>query len=185
MANISVYEGYTQTYKDQLRQFWYATGRVELATLLRLEDCPKDQFGRIPNKQNVNKWKKEDMWDFWADDLDARAMTVVEDDLIAQRIEMLKRHSTVGFMMIEKGKEFLASGTFDSSSSAIQAIKVGVEIERTSRGVSEFMAKTAQMDNSAVKEEIMKLISRASENNQIIDLEVEEVPEKKEATTDE
>lgn len=178
MANISQYEGYTQTYKDTLRQFWYAMGRVELATLLKMEDCPKDNFGRIPNKQNVTKWKKEDMWDFWADDLDARAMVIVEDDLIAQRIEMLKRHANVGFMMVEKGKEFLVSGTFDSSSSAIQAIKIGVEIERTSRGVSEFMAKTAQMDNSAVKDEIMKLIARASENNQIID--VEEVPQKEE-----
>ena len=58
MANISTYEGYTNTYKDQLRQFWYAMGRMEFATLLKLEDCPKDNFNRIPNLQIVKKWKK-------------------------------------------------------------------------------------------------------------------------------
>jgi hypothetical protein len=184
MANISQYEGYTQTYKDQLRHFWYAMGRMEIASLLKHPDCPKDVYDRIPNKQNVNKWRREDMWDFWADDLDSRSMIIVEDDLIAQRIEMLKRHADVGFTLVAKGIEFLSSGTFDSSSSAVTAIKVGVEIERTSRGVSEFMARTAQMDNGAVKDEITKLLARAAENNQLGTIDAELVPEKEE-TTDE
>ena len=82
--------------------------------------------------------------------------------------------------MIDKGMEFLASGTFDSSSSAVAAIKAGVEIERTSRGVGDMLVRMSQMGDDALKQEIMKYINRASENNQIVD--AEEIPDKEEST---
>ena len=82
--------------------------------------------------------------------------------------------------MIDKGMEFLASGTFDSSASAVAAIKAGVEIERTSRGICDMLVRMSQMGDDSLKQEIMKYINRASENNQIVDADVVSEKEEKE-----
>lgn len=179
-----LFREYTEDYKQLIKQFWWKMGRPATLQLVKKEGFPIDEHGRKPNAQIINRWKNNELWDFWADELDSRAMVVVENDLIAQKVEMLRRHANVGFVMIEKGLEHLASGTFDSSSAAVAAIKAGVEIERTSRGIGEMMMKMAKMDDGALKNEIMNYINRASENNQIVEADL--VPEeKKEDNTEE
>lgn len=173
---ITEFEAYTEDYKNLLRQTWYQNDRVGPAKLREL--VPPDEHGRKPSPVVITRWRKEELWDIWADELDSRVMSQVEDTLIVQKAEMLKRHATVGWMMIDKGMEFLVSGTFDSSSSAVAAIKAGVEIERTSRGIGDMLVRMSQMGDDALKQEIMKYINRASENNQIVD--AEEVPNKDE-----
>lgn len=175
--NLSV-QSYSEEYKWKVRQQWYQQNRPTPVKLLN--NIEPDELGRKPNPVVISMWRKNDLWDIWADELDSQVMQIAEDSLIVQKAEMLKRHAKVGWLMIDKGMEFLASGTFDSSSSAVAAIKAGVEIERTSRGVGDMIIRMAQMDNSTLAQEIVKLVNRAGENNQIID--VEEVPEKEEST---
>lgn len=152
--------------------------------LVKKPDFPVDERGRIPNPQIISRWRNNEMWDLWADDLDARAMTVVEDSLIAQKAEMLKRHADMAHQLQLQGMDYLKEEGFDSSSSAVTAIIKGAELERTARGIGEMIVKMAQMDDTQLADEIVKLLNRAGENNQIID--ADEVPEeKKEDTTEE
>lgn len=177
MKSVAIVQEYSEEYKEQCKQAWFAAGRP-VSTKLWLEATPEDELGRKATMQSLRKWRSERMWDFWADEMDSRALAIVEDNLITQKAEMLKRHANMAWSLQEMGMAYLASGTFDNSSSAVQAIIRGAELERTSRGIGEMIVKMAQMGDSELKDEIMKMINRASENDQIID--VEETPEKKE-----
>ena len=171
-------QSYSDEYKWKVRQQWYQEGRPTPVKLLN--NLVTDEYGRKPHPLAIATWRRDELWDVWADELDSKVMAVAEDSLIIQKAEMLKRHAQVGWLMIDKGMEFLASGTFDSSSSAVAAIKAGVEIERTSRGIGDMLVRMSQMGDDALKQEIMKYINRASENNQIVDADI--VPEKEEST---
>lgn len=176
MSKELQFEPYSEEYKQIIKQEWYKQGRPGSKKLLQY--LPVDEHGRKPNPLVIDRFRKEGWWDVWADEMDSQVMMAVEDTIITEKANMLKRHAQVGWTMIDKGMEFLVSGTFDSSSSAVAAIKAGVEIERISRGVGEMLVKMAQMDNGAITQEIIKLVNRASENNQIIDADL--VPEKEE-----
>ena len=120
------------------------------------------------------------MWDFWADDMDSRSIAIAENSLVQQKADMLQRQAEMARQLQDKGLDYIQSAGFDNSSSAVQAIIRGAELERTSRGIGEMIVKMATMGDSELKDEIMKMINRGAENDQIVD--VEEVPEKKEGT---
>lgn len=169
---------FSTEYMEICKTTWYSLGRPTITNLV--PKLPQDEFERVPSVQALTKWRKDQMWDFWADELDSKALTIVEDGLISQKVEMLKRHAETARALVESGQTYLKDKGFDSSASAVSAIIKGAELERTSRGFGELYVKMAQMSNDELKDEILKYIHRASENNQIID--VQEVPEKKEDT---
>ena len=167
---------FTEEYMEQCKVFWYQAGRPILAEVL--DDLPTDRYGKRPSLSTLKVWRINRSWDFWADEVDARAIVKVEDSLVLEKAEMLRRHAEVAKTLMEKGAAFLESedGGFDSSSSAVQAIIKGAELERVSRGIGDLIVKMAQMSDDQVKDKILDLVARASENNQIV--EGEEIPEK-------
>ena len=62
--------------------------------------------------------------------------------------------------------------------SAVSAIKLGVDVERTSRGISDRLVKLTKLSDEELTEETQKLLDMALESGEIID--VAEVPEDKE-----
>ena len=168
---------FSDEYKEKCKTAWYADGRP--AQFERIHAIiPEDERGRKPIIRTLRQWRKDMMWDFWADDLDSKALAIVEDTLIMQKADMLKRHAEMAHDLQMQGMSYLKETGFDTSSSAVSAIIKGAELERTSRGIGEMMVKMAQMTDSELKDEIMNQINRASEAGQIID--VQEVPEKEE-----
>jgi hypothetical protein len=177
VKSVALFTEYTDEYKEKCKQAWYAVGRPKNAKLW-LDATPIDDLGRKPNAILLRKWRSERMWDFWADDMDSRAIAIVEDTLITQKAQMLQRQADMAWKLQDKGIAYLEAEGFDNSSSAVQAIIRGAELERTSRGIGEMIVKMASMGDTELKDEIVKMINRASENDQIIDMD--EVPEKKE-----
>jgi len=179
VKSVAIVQEYSEEYKEQCKQAWFAAGRP-VSTKLWLEATPEDALGRKATMQSLRKWRDERMWDFWADEMDSRVIAKAEESLIAQKAQMLQRQAEMAWKLQDKGLEYLDKEGFDNSSSAVQAIIRGAELERTSRGIGEMIVKMAQMGDSELKDEIMKMINRASENDQIID--VDDVPEKKDDT---
>lgn len=172
----SVFKSYTEDYKRIIFQVWYSNGRPTIPDLLAL--IPEDTNGRKPSKVVMLKWKNEEGWDAEADIMDAKAIVVSDDFLIRQKSEMLMRQANIGFVLQEIGLRALISGGFDSSSSAVQAIRVGSELERTSMGIGEMIVKMAKMSDADLEQEIVKQIQRASDAGQVVDAEeVEESTE--------
>lgn len=174
---MPTFQEYSDEYKEKCKTAWYANGRPAQYEKIHAI-IPADDQGRKPLIRTLRQWRKDMMWDFWADELDSRALAVVEDTLITQKAEMLKRHAEMAHSLQLKGMEYLEETGFDTSSSAVSAIIKGAELERTSRGIGEMLVKMAQMTDSELKDEIMNQINRASEAGQIIDSDL--VPEKEE-----
>lgn len=165
---------YTEEYKEICFQSWYRAGRPSGYNQIR-EAIPKDKYGRKPVKSMIDAWRQNLMWDFRADDLDAKALAIVDNDLVMQKVEMLRRQATNAKKWQDKSLEFLEKEGFDSSASAVNAYFRGSEEERLTRGIGDMIVKMSKMSDADLKDEIIKRLQRAAENNQIIDTEAVDV----------
>lgn len=167
---------YSKDYIERCFTVWYASGRPSSIASI-LDKIPEDEHGRRPHKSNLLKWMREGGWEMRADVMDAKALEVVENDLIYQKAEMLRRQARVGFQLQQLGMVYLISGAFDSSASAVSAVIRGAELERSSRGIGELMVKMAGMTNDELQEEIIKQLTRATDAGQIIEGQIENLDE--------
>lgn len=170
---MSKLTAYTEQYKESCFQAWYAGGRPTLASKI-FEILPYDEYDRQPSMDIMRKWRNEGEWDLRADEMDSKANRIVEDELIGQRVEMLKQQAKRARMMQEKGAEYLEDNGFDSSSSAVQAIVKGAEMERSSLGLSDAMLKLARLTNDELQEETRKMLENfvnSGESGDIIDVD--------------
>ena len=163
---------YSPEYKEKCFVTWYSNGRPEhLQALVEANKFPQDEHGRVPALKLLKQWRVENGWDLRADDLDVRAITIVEDSLVNQKAQMLQRHAEIGHKLMEAGMAHISSGEFDSSASAVSAVVRGAELERESRGIGELIVKMSKMSEDDLRKEIMERLARASEAGQIIDAE--------------
>jgi len=165
---------YTEHYKESCFKAWYSAGRPDKVPQI-LEVIPDDEYGRKPNTRLLPLWRDELGWDVRADELDARANAVVDDEMVNIRVMMLKEHASRGRELGVKGMEYLREHDFDTSASAVSAIFRGSELERTSRGISERLISLLKMPDDKLTEEVQKLLDEASNSGEIIDVaDVEE-----------
>lgn len=173
-----IYAAYTEHYKTLCKHAWYAHGRPDrIGEILSL--LPEDELGRKPNIPAINKWRNEQIWDAWADEMDAKAELIAEDELVNQRLVMLKRQASIGAELQTKAIDHLREHGFDTSASAVSAIKLGIATERTSKGISDRLVKLAELSDEQLTIEAQKLLDKALESGEIID-----VAEVKEETED-
>lgn len=177
MANRTL--AYTDEYKNKCFIEWYSNKRPSSPARTR-EIIPVDEKGRKPNYPMLSRWMKELEWNEKADEMDAKAMILVEEVLVNQKAEMLKRQAMDAFAIANAAREYLlGEDGFDTSASAVNAYFKATEEERVTRGIGEFIKKVSAMSNSDLEQEIIKLTRRAEDSGQII-LEAEEIENKKE-----
>lgn len=181
--SVSVYSSYTPEYIKKCMTFWYANGRVKGDTKIQKlfeENKLVDEHGRVPSTAMIGRWREEYMWDAWADEMDAKVMTLVENDLVLQKSKMLKEQAVAGYELWKEGLKYIKSEGFDSSSAAVQAVVRGTELERTARGIGETLEKLSKMSDADLTDAIMKELQRASASGQVVD--AEEIKEKENDT---
>lgn len=157
---------YTEEYKDSCKHAWYSAGRPSSGKVW-LDITPFDSIGRKPSLTVLRKWRSEQEWDLWADPLDVKALAVVEDDLVAKKVQMFKRHAEQAIQLIESGSDYLKEHGHDSSASAVTAIVKGIQLERESVGGAEMSVKLASMDNSEIIDELKKTLQRAIDSGEL------------------
>jgi|GEM_PF-1549882 len=163
---------YSDIYIEKIFYVWYSHGRPSRLPSDFTDFIPEDENNRKPKLSLISKWKSERSWDLRADELDAKAMQIADDEVIMQKAQMLKRQAEIGLELQELGMKALRTDDFDSSASAVNAVVKGVEIERSSRGISEFLMKLSKMSDADIKDELAKLALR--EDLTIIDAEEKE-----------
>jgi len=163
------YTEFSPHYQEQCFEAWYAGGRPSSPTKTH-DLIPFDDEHKKPSVRLITAWMDELMWNLRADELDAKAIQKSETHLILKKAEMLKRQADTGFKMQDKGLKHLMERGFDSAASAVNAIVKGVDIERSSSGISEFLIKLSTMSDADVKEEILKLSQRVEPDKSIIDM---------------
>jgi hypothetical protein len=166
---------YSQDYKDACFAAWYASGKpVKLPKILEVIPVDPEHNHKV-GKDMLKRWMNEEGWYLRADALDAEAMQQADDYLIQQKVKMLKEQADRGSRLQQLGMEYLDSEEknkgFDSASAAVQAVIRGAELERSSRGISEMFAKLVKMDDRELSSTIVGLLTRARDNEQVLDAE--------------
>ena len=167
---------YTIHYKENCFIAWYASGRPDKIPQIQ-KIIPEDELERKPGIGVLASWRDEMGWDWRADELDAKADSVVENELVNMRVVMLKEQASRGKELQTKGMEYLRDSGFDTSSSAVSAIFKGADLERTSRGISDRIVKLLQLDDDKLLGRVQKLLDEASDSGEIIDIDATEVEE--------
>jgi hypothetical protein len=179
---------YDELYKEKCKLVWYSNGRLETDQLRRKlkKDGVTDEHGRIPANSAIRKWILDNGWHEWADIMDANAMTIVEEDLVLKKANMLREQAQRGFELQEMGMKALREEGFDSASAAVHAVIKGAELERTSKGIGEFILKMAKMTDTQLEEEIRKGLQNLADAGQTLDIEEgQEIKIDTESTTEE
>jgi len=160
-------KNYTDEYIDRLFQAWYSLNQPsDMERVITLVGVDGD--GKTPEKSTVKQWAKEYGWQERADGMTALAVQKAEDMLITQKAEMLKRQAMDAFEVAVKAKEHIIVNGFDTTSSAVAALKWATEEERTARGVSEMMIRVSKMSKEELEARAIKLLQRT---NDVIDAE--------------
>ena len=161
-------EQFDDGYKEICFRTWYAAGRPPNTRAVEL--LPPDEFGRKPAVATFDKWRTGLLWDFRADDLDTRAIAIADEDLVLQKVEMLKRHADEARRISDSALTMLLKDGFDSSASAVNAYFRATEQEQKARGISELISKMSKMTNEELQEKIRDMLRRGNENDQIVEV---------------
>ncbi len=167
---------------------WYAEKARPSAPSKIYQLIPEDDNGRKPNYRMIQKWVAELDWHQRADEMDAKAMVIVEDTLVNQKAEMLKRQAIDAFILAGKAREFLLSGTPDSYAAAVNLYFKSTEEERTTRGLGDFIVKVSKMTNEEIQKKITDYSNRASNSGQldgVLVIDAEDIEDKKENNSEE
>lgn len=121
---------------------WYRLGRNFRYTELHTG---------IP-EQNLRLWARAYDWHKRADDRDLEVDTQLRNDSIDERVEMLRRHRRAASKLINSGLEYLENCSIDTAKDAIAAIKIGIEIERRTEGLPNWIGEIV----GASDEELMR-----------------------------
>lgn len=128
---------------------------------------PNDE-GNTPSFETLNNWKKE--WIEKADELDAEFYGQVTVEAIAEKAEMLRRHTQVGTKMQDMAIKYLEENEDELTvNSATRLLIEGVRIERESRGIPDTLSKLSEKSDDELLNELQKLMSGDLIDIQIID----------------
>lgn len=90
------------------------------------------------NKNSLAEWIKKFDWHRKADEIDAKAFAKAQKLIIEKNgkrtAEMIENHYKYGASLINIGGGYLKEKGVDTGGQAIQAVKIGVDIQRTAEG---------------------------------------------------
>lgn len=178
MTKIPRITPYSETYKTACFQAWYAANRPTYSEAL-LEIIPEDEYGRKPVVEVIRRWRNNDLWDVKADDLDAKAFAIAEDDLVNSKVLMLKEQAAKSRMVQRQAQEYLDENGFDSSSSAVQGLFRAMEMEQKTRGLSAKLLELGGLDDDGLMSRTQKLLQRFIDSGEDVKtiIDVDEVKE--------
>lgn len=167
---------YPQDYIKKCFDSWYLAGRPNHPARIK-EVIPKDDRGSKPSSATINRWRIDGWWDVRADELDAKAIELADQGLINKKAEMLRKHQEDAMIVASKALEYIRVDGFDSSSAAVQAYFKATEEQRKTAGFSDLLEKLDKMSNNDVERAIVEKFNRIKENDQIIEVDSEDIPE--------
>ena len=163
--------GFTTDYINAVYYIWYSMGRPTTAALMPYLN--EDQFGQIPKKATVTKWRREQEWDRKADSSDEIVFRQVEKRYIQEKAQMLSKHAEIGRKMQEKGLKFLVEHDITSAHAALRALEIGISIEKESVNLEKLLETVAGMDDAKLMSKVNQLLGDTRMNVQSENEELE------------
>lgn len=149
---------FSDHYKLELFKLWYNLGKPS-ATMFQKSITVNDPIvGGVPSVQVINNWIKNE-WSLAASDLDNQVVEQLENQMIADKVEMLQRHASIAKRMQTKAIEYLEENGVGSSRNAIELLVKGLEIERDSVGAPVIASKIANMSDEDLFRSLKELVA--------------------------
>lgn len=114
--------------------------------------------GGVPSIHVINKWIKGE-WSLAASDLDNQVVEQLENQMIADKVEMLQRHASIAKRMQTKAIEYLEEHGVGSSRNAIELLVKGLDIERNSVGAPVIASKIVNMSDEDLFRSLKELVA--------------------------
>lgn len=164
--------GYTDDYKESVFQLWLELGQPSFRVLR--ENVKPDVQGRIPHEDHLNRWSHQYKWYERRDEIQGKAALVVENKLVEKTVEMWGRHADNAQKVIDIAITHILENGFDTSASAVAALKWAQDEERRTRGAEALIENIKSSDNETIIEKIRKLAERRASTDDVIDAETPE-----------
>jgi hypothetical protein len=151
---------YSKSYIQATFGLWYNNGRPGIRKLISMIVEPDPLNNSIPTYQTVSIWMKDYNWIELADELDLDARNQIQDHLVANKVEMLKRHAHVAREMQDVALEYLRENGVGGSRNAIELLVKGMAIEKESSGVTQAVTKIADLSDEELLKQLTETITR-------------------------
>lgn len=168
---------YSDDYKESCFLAWYAAGRPRGKTLVPVLPPDEAHHNRKPHLYVFHQWIRKYGWQERADKMDAEVRYRLQEQAIANKVQMYQRHAEIAQQIIERGIEYLERNEPDTTAVALKMIKDGTEIERISTGGAQALAEVARKSDKALLQLISQLNLKNEDEDALPSLEDGEVDE--------
>lgn len=162
MDNIGLTVRFTEEYKSTVFYTWYNLGKPTATRLQKALD-PDPSSGEIPASTTLHKWIKE--FQERADFLDLQIQEELENRIIKEKVEMLRRHADLGQKMQTMAMDYLKRVEENKEDlkvpNAIRLLVEGIRIEHESRGIPSALEKMINKSDEDLLKEIESIMTRA------------------------
>lgn len=158
-------------YRDLCFTIWY---KSQKPSMKQLHALVPESNGNRPSQVALQKWREADAWDTRAEEIQLAVRDKLAAELIRDRALMLKEQAEQAAIIRNEAFEYLTTTGFDSSTSAVQAIKWAVEAEQKARGIEQALTNLGSASEEQLKREFMRLVEGASDLGVIDGEELEE-----------
>ena len=148
---------------------------------------PPSPDGRQPSIITIRQWMEKYGWRERAEALDVEVSIRLDKEAIENRISVLKELAKTGETLMNKGLNYILTQEnpfADNPSAAVRAIISGAEMQFKYAGAADRLAIISQMSDKQIEGEILKLLGKPNENENVVDAELEDIPSKDDNSED-
>lgn len=151
---------FSRDYRDSVFLTWFQAGKPEAPGLFEII-APVVGTNIKPTTQFLRQWISEEFL-AKATKLDQQMNKAMTEQVVSERVAMLKRHSELGRTMQKTAIEYLEANQADlNANAAVRLLVEGVRIERESAGIPEAIDRMTHMSDTQLLEELGKIIKDA------------------------
>jgi len=154
-------KNFTADYKEDCFYQWYSLGKPSMQVFSAKANPDIDGF--VPSKASFDSWSKE--WRERARILDEQVMRELETRMVAEKVEMLRRHADVGKDMQDIAIEYLDKEENIKKvtpSVALRLLVEGIKIERASRGMPDVLEEAINKSDEELMDDIAGLFEKTN-----------------------
>lgn len=151
-------KNFPPNYKEDAFRIWYNAGKPSASVFMTL--LPETEDGRKPGKDTLFVWIREE-WKPIAQELDNQIAEEWQTKKIAEKIEMLERHSGVA----KEAQEFALRWIRDpenydemTAGTAVRLLFDAIKLEQEVSGVPDALRKMLQASDEDIEEELKELL---------------------------
>jgi len=160
---------FSSQYREKVFYIWYNHGKPGANSLLPFISSDMDDWGRLPTISLLSQWITDEFKPR-SELLDSRVKEQLDAMVIAEKVEMLRRHAEIGLRMQEMSIRFLNENQdVLSAPAAVRLLVEGIRIERESRGIPAALDKMQNMSDEQLLDEIKELMTSSSVSLEEID----------------